>query len=373
MQTPFSRRRFLVQGAAALAGASLPEPATDARADLARRKSGTGTKKIIRDLETVLPEQMAREAVPGVSIALIRDGRLAWARGYGIRQKEREDPVTAETLFEAASLSKPVFAYAVQKMSEEGALSLDAPLTDYLPEPYLPDEPRLKQITARRVLGHTTGFPNWRPRGKPLTLNRAPGETFGYSGEGYVYLQSVVERLTGQSLADHMRTSVLEPLAMPGSSYVWLRRYDQQSARGHDREGQPTEKGKPARANAAWSLHTTPTEFARFMIALLRPPRRDQFHLAPGSIRRMLTPHVTVNDALSWGLGWGLHGRDGSESFWHWGDNGSFKCFAAASRRARNGVMVMTNGANGLRICKEVVRVALGVEHPAFAWSMLDL
>jgi CubicO group peptidase (beta-lactamase class C family) len=321
----------------------------------------------------MLPERMAKESVPGVSIALVRNARVVWAQGFGVASAATGQPVTRRTVFEGASLSKPVFAYAAMKLSEDGKIDMDASLASYLPEPYLPDEPRLQQITVRRVLGHTTGFPNWRRRGQPLTIIFTPGERFGYSGEGYVYLQSVVERRSGQPMAEFMKARLLEPLGLRASSYTWIDDYERQAAQGHDREGKPVEKGKPERGNAAWSLHTTPEEFARFITILLRPPGRSRIHIAEEHVREMLSPHVKVNDALSWGLGWGLHERDDRDSFWHWGDNGAFKCFAVASQRERSGVVVMTNGASGLRICRDVVRTAMEYEHPAFSWSMLDL
>src|SRR6185295_2724162 len=98
-------------------------------------------------------------------------------------------PVDPRTIFEAASISKPIVALGALDLVRRGALSLDTPLDAYLPEPYLPVDRRASTITARMVLGHTTGFPNWRPRGEPLALLRDPGTRFGYSGEGYVYLQ----------------------------------------------------------------------------------------------------------------------------------------------------------------------------------------
>jgi CubicO group peptidase (beta-lactamase class C family) len=116
-----------------------------------------------------------------------------WEAGFGVKDAARREPVDAETVFEAASLSKSVFAYGVLALCHAGLLDLDTPLTHYLPDRSLCRDPRLEAITARTVLSHTTGFPNWRQRGKPLTIDRVPGESFGYSGDGYLYLQRVVE------------------------------------------------------------------------------------------------------------------------------------------------------------------------------------
>jgi hypothetical protein len=144
----------------------------------------------ILQLERDVPELMKKSNVPGVSIALIQRGKTIWVHGFGVKKAGTSQPVTGETVFEAASLSKPVFAYGVLKLVDQGKLGLDVPLTTYLPKPYIPGDQRLAKITARIVLSHRTGFPNWRD-GDSLPLYFTPGERFSYSGEGYIYLQRV--------------------------------------------------------------------------------------------------------------------------------------------------------------------------------------
>ena len=148
-------------------------------------------------------------------------------------------PVTNRTIFEAASLSKVVFAYAVLKLVDRGVMDLDQPLVRYITLPEIKDkfsadvveDPRLKKITARMVLSHSCGFPNWR-QGE-LKILFEPGEKFSYSGEGFVFLQRVVEKLTGETLQDFMKREVFAPLGMNDSSYVWLESFEQQAASPH--------------------------------------------------------------------------------------------------------------------------------------------
>src|SRR5215468_2276665 len=195
------------------------------------RQSASALKKpdkatLVR-LDKSLPDLMAKGAVPGLSIALIRDRTTYWVHSFGVRDAKSGQPVTEETIFEAASLSKPVFAYAVLKLVDQGKLDLDTPLTHYWPSdsPYSIDpanDPRLQQITARIVLSHRTGFPNWRPDGKPLTIYFAPGSRFSYSGEGYVYLQRTVERIESKPLNQIMQEIVFAPLGMNDSTYISL-------------------------------------------------------------------------------------------------------------------------------------------------------
>jgi CubicO group peptidase (beta-lactamase class C family) len=320
-----------------------------------------------------IPDWMEQATVPGLSLAVIEDARVVWARGFGVASVVSRQPVDPDAVFEAASLSKPVFAYAVLQLCDRGVLDLDAPLADYMADPYIADEPRLPLITARRVLSHTSGLPNWRPNDQPLAMTFAPGERFGYSGEGYVYLQRVVERVTGHTLAEHMREHVLRPFGMAHSDYVWKDRYETQATQGHSRGGNPRDKQKPSQGNAAFSLHTTPSEFALFVAELLSAGRKRAYRIGASAAREMLRPQVTLNRFLGWGLGWGIQRMPGGDTFWHWGSNTGFKCFVVASRPRRAGVVVMTNSENGLRVCRETVLEVLGGEHPAFAWSGMDL
>ncbi len=179
--------------------------------------SATSEDRLTADI----PHLMERARVPGLSIAVVRDAAINWQRGFGVKRADKTAPVEADTVFQAASLSKPVFAYAVLKLAEQGKLDLDTSLTIYLPDPYVPDDPLLDRITARHVLSHTTGWPNWRTEGQPLRRERAPGEVFGYSGEGYNYLQRVIECLVGQPLDAYMTKTLLDPLGMTHSSYAW--------------------------------------------------------------------------------------------------------------------------------------------------------
>src|SRR5262249_14270348 len=158
-------------------------------------QDGTPWKALIADLEKQIPKLMEEAKVPGLSIAIIKDAKLFWRRGFGVKDLTSKEPVDNDTVFEAASTSKPVFAYAVMKLCEKGVMNLDTPLIKYTSERYLKGDPRLDLITARHVLTHTCGFPNWRSVEEPLRIQFKPGERFSYSGEGYSYLQSVVTHL----------------------------------------------------------------------------------------------------------------------------------------------------------------------------------
>src|SRR6266550_437312 len=170
------------------------------------------------DLGAMVAELLDGFGVPGAVVGVVGADRVARVVTAGTRGDGRGS-VDDDTVFAAASLSKPVFASGVMSLVDAGALELDRPLTDYVAEPYLADDERAASITARIVLSHTTGFPNWREDG-PLFLRWPPGTRWGYSGEGYAYLQQVVEHLTGVSLDRYLADAVLAPLGMDDSTFA---------------------------------------------------------------------------------------------------------------------------------------------------------
>lgn len=327
----------------------------------------------VAKIEAQIPKLLAKTKVPGLSFALIENGQVVYEAGFGVTRKgEGDTRVGKDTVFEAASLAKPVFAWRVLELIAEGRLDLDRPLSDYLDEPWIAD-PRLPQITARRVLSHQSGFPNWRPdrwtsEPKPLRIEFEPGSRFGYSGEGYMYLQAVVEKITGRPLALELEETVLQKLGMSSSSYIWRPDYEKTCATGHDRAGKERPKFKPPAAFAAGSLHTTAGDYARFLAAHFDPQNEP--------VRLLLEKTTPVERGIAWGLGWGLETIDGklpgSPFFWHWGDNGSFKALVFGSRSEKRAIVCLTNGEAGLKACRPLIETVFPGSHPALKFRMLN-
>ncbi len=313
-------------------------------------------------LDEVVVPLMDREGIPGLSLSMVSRGSIV-TRNWGVANVESGLAVADDSIFEAASLSKPVFARGVMQLIERGELDLDRPLVEYGAAPYLEGDRRIDVVTARLVLSHQTGLPNWR-RDRELAFSFDPGERFGYSGEAYVYLQRVVEYLTGETLDAFVRRTTFEPLGMTASGYVWRDAYDETSTIGHDRQGRPRKKRKPSEGNAAASLHTTASDYALFLAAMLDD--------TTAANTQMLTPEVDIGLDLAWGLGWGLETRDGGRDFWHWGDNGAFKSFTTGSPAFGKAIVIFTNSANGLRAAEPIVKEVVGGDHPAFRFEMLD-
>jgi len=326
------------------------------------------TSAAIEALEKDIPNLMRLADVPGISAALVRDGKIVWSKGFGVANAETKEPVTNETIFEAASLSKVVFAYGVLKLVDEGKLDLDVPLNKYLGNNYeVGDDARLNSITARRVLSHTAGFPNWRaPGAKTLPINFTPGEKFSYSGEGFVYLSKVVEKITGMPLEDFMQKTVLIPLQMTSSSFQWQDKYDRNGAYRHDLIGNKLFRNQGKNVNAAASLRTTAVDYAKFVAALLNGKG-----LKKKTFSQMFTPQININEKspqVFWGLGVGLEATDEGKSFWHWGDQGDTKAYFTAFLPRKDAIVYFANSPNGLSITKEILDDAIGGKHPAIAY-----
>jgi CubicO group peptidase (beta-lactamase class C family) len=217
----------------------------------------------MKTIEADIVRLMADVSVPGVALTVIRGGRIVQTTARGTRDATRSEPVDDGTVFEAASLSKPVFAHAVLTLVDAGKLALDEPLSAFIPG-YVRDDSRADAITARHVLAHTTGLPNWRCKEYPLRTYFAPGDRFSYSGEGFLYLQRVVERISGELLDALVRRLVFAPLGMRDSSFVWQDRFESNHALPHDGQQRAGVKIKPADGNAAWSLQTTAVDYSVF-------------------------------------------------------------------------------------------------------------
>ncbi|HJQ32159.1 MAG TPA: serine hydrolase [Pyrinomonadaceae bacterium] len=342
-------------------------------------REAVARKGLTSRLEETIPRLMKEGDVPGLSVALVRGGKISWHRGFGVRSAVSKEPVRDDTMFEAASLSKPVFAYAVLKLVDEGRLDLDRPLAAYLPEPYLQNDERVKLITARMVLDHTTGFQNEATPGKPLKIYFTPGEKFSYSGEGYLYLQRVVERVTGEPLDAFMRRTVFEPLGMTSSCYVCPGADDARQASGHDPSGAVATGRRPAAARAYSGLHTTALDYARFVVAVVNGAGlkketagqmlKEQVRLDESCFSCIERSPGRLSQTLSWGLGWALERTEAGEAVWHWGDNNrEFQSFVIAYPREKFGVVILTNSGNGLSITPEIVSQIEGGSHPAFDW-----
>jgi CubicO group peptidase (beta-lactamase class C family) len=308
------------------------------------------------------PYWLQATGTPGLAVALLEGGKTREVLCFGSTDLEGKSPVTEATVYQAASLSKQALLYAALKTLEAGKLDLERPLTQYLDKPYPVDDPDLARITARHVLTHTTGWPNWLDEGKPIKRLHRPGEQWGYSGSGFVYLQKVLETIWNEPAVDYSRRLVLDPLGMNESSFVWRDEYTKSATKGFDATGTPVNDERPSEVNGASSLHTTAREYALLLEAYLG---QDLLQRHPDVYRQQ----VAINIRLGWSLGWGT----ANDVLWQWGDNGEFKAFSALVPTRKLGIVILTNGVRGMRINREWVNAWLRTDLPAFFFKKVEL
>lgn len=321
-------------------------------------------------MEREIPRLLREGEVPGLSIAVIRDKKIAWSGAFGVADPASGAPVRPDTVFQAASLTKPVVAYVTLRLADRGVIDLDRPLWGTLPHPRLEADPRARQITARHVLSHTTGLPNWGD--DKLETRFPPGERFGYSGEGFVWLQKTLEKLTGTPIADLVRREAFAPLGMTRSSLVWEEGFS--GTAGVAPNGAIEQQAQRREANAAASLVTTAEDYGRFLVAIL-----EGTGLKPETRTAMLEPAIQVSsrysdpaspphEGLAWGLGWGLQGPGGREAFWHWGDNGAWRAYVFVRTDGSAGLIYFTNSHEGLSIARALASIAVGSSQNGLDW-----
>jgi len=325
---------------------------------------------------------MRAAAVPGLAVAYLHDCEVERVATYGVVDVDLPTQVTETTIFEAASLSKPVFAYLLMQQVDSGRIDLDAPILRTLDYPRIRDAEQAVAVTPRLALSHSTGLPNWA--GSPRDWERtdtlefafAPGSGFRYSGEGYQLAQVYAEHVTGRSLEALFRASLgaVMPLSVFGGSL----QMEVSPAAGHDAEGSRTGGraiGQWTRANAAYTLRTTVTEYARFVARVCSGEG-----LSRAAHAEMLRPRVrlagdewgakpeAIGARLGWALGWGTQTADGRTLHFHWGDNGPFKAFVAFDAETRRGVVYFANGAGGLKLMETLAAPAVGSVRPISVW-----
>jgi CubicO group peptidase (beta-lactamase class C family) len=320
---------------------------------------------------------MAVGPVPGMVIGLV-PGKI-----------EAFGTVNADTVFQAASLSKQVTAYLAFALRDQGKLDFARPLVSYVDD--IADA-RSRRATIRQVLSHSSGFPNWRfEAGQGLLADFEPGEQWRYSGEGYVYLQRIIEKVTGKAFAEVAEELAFGPLGMRSSAMRWKPEWEGRYALPHRRDGKPVMNwDRSARAvdaavkklgrelryedsitlvkdglpngiapNAAASMVTTANDYSRFVAAAMKN-------------RELLAPQVTMRSGkdwmLGWGLGWGIERVAGREYLWQWGDNGGYKNVVFAEPKKGTAVFVFTNGDAGRNVYDRVIRHVTGHDHPALLW-----
>ena len=274
--------------------------------------------------------------IPGLSVALVKDRELAYHKTFGVKNAFTDEPVDDSTLFEGCSMTKTVFAFAVNRMAERGEIDLDKPLHEYLPFEDIAHDERYKRITARHVLTHRSGFPNWRWQNDDgeLDIKFEPGTAFGYSGEGFEYLGRVTAKIRSQSLAEILYEDVQVPMGLTENIFFAANpALARVVAHGHDNE-RPFIAQPPESIGVAHSMHTEARAFSSFLIALLE--RRGLSGAGYDEMLRLQSRQEPFESSYGvpwprgYGLGFSLQESPHGLAFGHGGSNGDFHCLFEA-------------------------------------------
>ncbi len=325
-----------------------------------------------------LADRMAALHVPGLGVAVIHQGRIDWVRSYGVAGPGGA-PITPDTLFQAASISKSVTALVAIHLAEQKAIDLDLDVDAYLGSWKLPRDPDAadRVVSLRQLLTHTAGvtvhgFAGYAPgapiptldqildgqppaNSDPFRVDTAPGVLWRYSGGGYVVIRRALEDVSGLPFAELARRIVLAPAGMTHSTFAQPLPAEQMKAAAwpYGADGQPLKEGPHVYPEVTPDgLWTTPTDLAR--LALLVQKALGGYPngvLASAATREMLDPGGLAN----WGLGWGVGGAPGERYFWHSGSNAGYKSMLFAYA-AGEGVAIMTNADSGERLAADLAR-----------------
>jgi CubicO group peptidase (beta-lactamase class C family) len=300
--------------------------------------------------------------LPGIQLLYSKDGHRE-SYNLGVISARSMVPVTSESIFEAASLSKAVFAYSVLRLADRGVISLDTPLLQYMGGSYdqfYPGNPAYSKITARMVLCHRTGFRNWRDADK-IRLLFPPDSCFNYSGEAYMFLLAVVEKITHKDLEQIGNDEVFVPLGMKNSSFRWNPKFAKVSTFGSDSSAIK----RHSALYAASSLLTNALDYTIFLEAV-----ESGKGLKPETHRLMLSqqsagnwfnhPAIEATKHIGWGLGVGIQTNEKGTAIWQWGDNGDFRSFYIDFPASHERLIYFTSNFRGHYITQDVVDLFLG-------------
>lgn len=321
-------------------------------------------------LDQKAPELLKKYGVPSVAVAYIREGKIDWTAIYG--EQSPGVPATAKTLYNVASLTKPISAEVILRLASAGAITLDEPISAYWIDPDVKDNPWNALLTPRLCLSHQTGFTNWRDQtNNVLKFQWEPGTRTGYSGEGYNYVTRFAEKKTGQPFEALAQQYVFDPIGMKDTAYTTRDWYQGRLAVGHTAKGD-VDLNTPSKYNAADLLRITIGDYAKFLIAVMHndglTPQiaaqrltltRDQVTSDHKAKLCPLTKSASTNCELTAGmaLGWQVINIDGEKIVDHTGSDAGAHSLAFFVPDRKLGVVIFTNGESGASVIHDIVEI----------------
>ncbi|WP_144283577.1 serine hydrolase [Chryseobacterium echinoideorum] len=315
------------------------------------------TEISIFDNDSQIKKWLTENKVPTLGIGIIEDGKLKQIKIFGEITKGITAPYN--TIFNVASLTKPVTAIVALKLVSAGKWNLDEPLYKFWNDPDIADDPRSKKITTRLILSHQTGFPNWRwmDENKKLSFHFDPGTQYQYSGEGMEYLRRALEKKFNKSLQQLASELIFEPLKMTDTRYVWDKNIDtSRLARGYDKNGNTYEEVKNIHSNAADDLLTTIEDYGNFLVSVINGDG-----LTKEVFKEMTSEQVSTTKGKHFGLGFEIYDLGNGEfALSHGGSDDGVQTIFFILPKNKNGIVIFTNSDTGGNIYKNLIKYYLG-------------
>ena len=317
-------------------------------------------KPVDLSFEQKLPDWLKQNNVPAAGVGIIENGKLKYAKVFGeLRRGGPTSLAPANTIFQVASLTKPVVIILTLKLVSSGKWNLDEPLANYWVDPDVQNDPRHKQLTTRQVLTHQTGFPNWRTN--KLEFMTDPGAKVSYSGEGFEYLRRALEKKFNEPLERLAQKHLFTPYGMKDTRFYWDASMDESRfAVAHNKDGKPYDIHKNSSANAADLLLTTIADYGRFATNVLKGSGLSQ-----SVFNEMVRPQVQypTGKNLFFGLGWMLMPdlSNGEYALIHTGSDPGVNTVIVLFPKSQRGLIVFTNGDNGTQVWTKILAEAFDV------------
>ncbi len=329
--------------------------------------------------------------ITGLSVVIINDNRIVYQNSFGVKDKRTNAKNDMETVFYAASFTKPLFSYVFLKLVEKKIFDLDKPIFTYLKKPIgeyekwkdLAGEKDFEKISARMLLSHSSGLPVLRQiYNDKLSIIAPPNTRFYYSNEGMNLLGFIVEEHTGQKLENLVKEMVFEPLNMKRSGMIWQKDFENNYAFGYDKNETLIGAQKRTSSRAAGSMVTTATDYAQFVMAMMKKEG-----LSKNSFKEMLTPQIEVasergfgplrerfdnkykNIKLSWGLGWGLFETTDGKAFFHGGHTEGWQNYCVVYPEKKIAIILMSNSDNFEPVADKILNLSVKDTQSPLEWS----
>ena len=340
------------------------------------------TDPLYLEIEKSGKELTVQNNVPGVAVAVIKEGKIAWIQSIGYADLASKKPVTSETIFNVGSVSKLVSSWGFMQLTEKGLVNPDDSVDQSLTKWHLPQsEFDNSKVTLRRILSHTAGLSvhgyggsdqglpllsleeslkgKTKRNGETVHLISKPGTKWEYSGGGYTLAQLLLEEKTKQRFADYMKQNIFLPLGMKHTSYDWTAEMMANSATAYDEQGKPI-KNRVFTEKAAAGLQTTTADLAHFAeLSITRNSRKLNQVLKPETIRLMETPVLPSSNEGESGLGYRFMNYEGFRTIGHTGENAGWSAAVFMDLPSKSGIIILCNGSNGDRVWFPIYQIWL--------------